>query len=699
MRAAAIALADARTRIINTSAKSTIDPCAATLALLVDAHAALSPAPSGTLTAPLSRRILDNLPSIPDVPAEVLREFTAELASVIARPTAAPLNNACPSDPVSPFEVARGLERVYESLLSHDAATSGSTRARLGAVYTPASLAHRLTRDAWTRLTQSPHNAGTSAPIHVLDPSCGSGRFLIASLRVAHASSSPLPILHGVDIDPCAVFLTRLLLLTHPLFNPHGPTRQDPSAMAITDLCARIRRTDALSLALTPASFDLVLGNPPFLNQLERASARNAESSRVLSASTQGVIKGYADTANAFLHRAITLTRPGGITCMIQPLSVLGARDARPLRAWSSRAATLESIWVGDTHAFAASVHACALTLRRTPINPASPTPSPTPHSITLSRGFPPKRVARVRATPATRWSVLASRACGVPNLALPPRLPTLNSWLQATADFRDVYYALRDVIVEAPSQNRATSPAGPTLVPILNTGLIELAAATWSMTPARLFRARWMRPAFDLAHAQQHPSLSRVLPLRLQPKIILATQTRIIEAFVDDLGTWMPTTPLISLTPRPNAPDLFIIAAALCSPVSTLVAARRTFGTSLTPRAIKLAARQALDLPIPSNAASLALAADALRAASRAHARLRAIGDATAQSQATHDLGSEYDIAIRNYAHHATAAYDLTPADQGRILNWWHARRTARRKSTDAGTGSNRNQTPRLGI
>lgn len=605
--------------------QSHVGTASITLGLLAAAWSALGGSPSSAV-------LLDGITEHAGLPRSTGIEATPALLDAIWRFRAqAWAIGLCDS-----FALALTLEHVYEALLLHGAAASGSTRTRLGAVYTPSPLALRLTREAWSRLTPP-------SRVLVLDPSCGSGRFLLASVDAALGANAPAPLLHGFDIDPCAIFITRALLCTHPrLFGD-----QDT-------VSARIRCCDALSLP-PRADFDLVLGNPPFLNQLERASARASNQARELASMTRGVIRGYADTAGAFLHRAISLTRPGGVICMIQPLSVLAARDSRPLRAWSSRTATLESLWVGDTHAFAASVHACALTLRRLGPSTNRATANPTAHAIGLSRGIPPRTIARVRATPTTRWSVLAARACGVPNLHLDPHLPTLRTWLEATADFRDVYYALRELIIESPANG------ADTLVPILNTGLIELAATSWGKRPARMYRERWQHPAFDLTRAQQHPFLARVLPHRLRPKIILATQTRVIEAFVDPRGTWMPTTPLISLTPRPHAPDLFTIAAALCSPVGTLVAARRTFGTSMSPRAIKLAAREVLDLPVPREPASLVPAAHAFREAAAAHAQQNA---------------PAYHAAVDAFAIHSIAAFSLPVADQARILAWWQSRR-----------------------
>ena len=48
-------------------------------------------------------------------------------------------------------------------------------------------------------------------------------------------------------------------------------------------------------------------------------------------------------------------------------------------------------------------------------------------------------------------------------------------------------------------------------------------------------------------------------------PKVVVATQTRVIEAAVDEEGEWLPAVPVISIVA--DAAMLWPLATALCSP------------------------------------------------------------------------------------------------------------------------------------
>jgi len=80
--------------------------------------------------------------------------------------------------------------------------------------------------------------------------------------------------------------------------------------------------------------------------------------------------------------------------------------------------------------------------------------------------------------------------------------------------------------------------------------------------------------------------------------KLLVATQTKVIEVAVDERGDCVPLTPVIELRP----PDgwLWRVAAALTNPVATAVACSLGAGSALAVDAIKLSARQLLSLPVP---------------------------------------------------------------------------------------------------
>jgi hypothetical protein len=74
--------------------------------------------------------------------------------------------------------------------------------------------------------------------------------------------------------------------------------------------------------------FDAVVGNPPFLNQLESATASGRGVNALHRALAQGTLRPYTDISAAFLYRAAQLTSPGGYVGLVQPQSLLAARDA-----------------------------------------------------------------------------------------------------------------------------------------------------------------------------------------------------------------------------------------------------------------------------------------------------------------------------------------------------------------------------------
>jgi hypothetical protein len=142
-------------------------------------------------------------------------------------------------------------------------------------------------------------------------------------------------------------------------------------------------------------------------------------------------------------------------------------------------------------------------------------------------------------------------------------------------------------------------------------------------------------------------PQLGAWLDRVLVPKVLVACQTRVVEAIVDEVGGLVPSVPVIAVCAEPRR--LFDIAAVLLSPLTSAWAVRRSAGSALTGDAIKLAAKQVLDVPVPADAGAWSAGADHLRQAASG------LGDAAAFA------------AIMN------RAYGLEP--DGELTAWWLAR------------------------
>ena len=342
----------------------------------------------------------------------------------------------------------------------------------------------------------------------------------------------------------------------------------DPVAAAVAEAAVclaaggrppRIAVADAL-VDPWPVEADVVVGNPPFLGQLKASTARTRD-----RAATVGRT-GYADEAVLFLRRSVELARPGGAVALLQPLSLLSAAGAAPTRA--ALAPLVERVWLPEAQLFDdAAVSVCAVVVR----------PDRTGPSVVATGGAP--------------WADLLADAHGVPAVDLGDG-PVLGEWCTVTAGFRDEYYGLVPHVAE--------SAEVPTGAPLVTSGLIDPNRCRWGEVPARFAKRRWQAPVVDR-------------PADGVPKVLVATQTRVVEAVVDVAGSWVPVTPVVSVVPSDG--DVWRTLAVLLAPPVSAWALRRTAGTGMSARALKLTAAHVRAIPSPPDATAWSASAAALAA------------------------------------------------------------------------------------
>lgn len=185
-----------------------------------------------------------------------------------------------------------------------------SERGAMGAVYTDAALA-RFTIRAGLRALGAP-------PRRVLDPACGAGAFLAEAALLLR---DPAARLVGIDRDGAALQAAgaRMALLAQ------GGRRAR---------CA-LRAGDAFQRRLAP-TFDLVVGNPPYVRQESMGGPR---AKRALAARLDRALPGAAaalparaDLAVAFLLLGLASLRQGGVLAYVTTNAWLDALYGRPLR-------------------------------------------------------------------------------------------------------------------------------------------------------------------------------------------------------------------------------------------------------------------------------------------------------------------------------------------------------------------------------
>ena len=194
-------------------------------------------------------------------------------------------------------------------------------RRRLAAYFTPPHLAHH----AIDVLVE----AGIQPGQHrILDPASGGAAFLVplaariaarGRRRGARAKTilqSVNDTLHGVEIDAGLAKLSKALL-TDLL-----GAEIESSGIELDGL---IERANTLELDRPNPLYDAVIGNPPYGRILRPSRALRMRYHTVIS-------DGYVNLYALFVEQALQWVRPGGIICLIIPMSFVGGPYFAALR-------------------------------------------------------------------------------------------------------------------------------------------------------------------------------------------------------------------------------------------------------------------------------------------------------------------------------------------------------------------------------
>ncbi len=340
---------------------------------------------------------------------------------------------------------------------------------------------------------------------------------------------------------------------------------------------AELIEADALTTSWPERRFDLVVGNPPFLSQMAASTTRGGTSRHGGGP--------YADAAAEFLSLAAELVEPdGGRVALVLPQSLLASRDAAAIRSSIGERAHLVWSWWSDRRVFDAQVHVCV---------------------VVFEFGTPETEERRAN------WSHVATSRQGVP--AVPDDLAVngrLGDRARLNANFRDEYYGMRSAVGD--------HDAGPRLI---TSGLVDPGRSWWGERPITFAKRRFERPRIDLACLDHE--MVRWARRRLVPKVLVANQTRIVEAVCDPNGEWLPGVPVLGVYPigahwdddvewsvDELAASAWKIAAVLTSAVASAWLWHRGAGTGLSAHSIRLSPVTLSDLAWPAGDLDAAVAA-----------------------------------------------------------------------------------------
>ena len=316
---------------------------------------------------------------------------------------------------------------------------------------------------------------------------------------------------------------------------------------------------DSLSMDWGNRQFDAVVGNPPFLNQLARSTSRGGKS-RFGGGP-------YADSAAEFLSLAVRLTRTGGRVGLVLPLSMLSTRDVAAIRDDVSQRAALRWMWWSTTLMFDANIRVWAGVWE---VGCAQGE---------VRRACGPKFEVRPSIAMPEQWSGLIADTVQAAHDG-----PVLGDIASFTADFRDQYYGLVGSVSDASIGS-----------PLITSGLIEPNECWWGRQTVRFAKHRYSAPRVDLSALS--PSLQQWAAQRLVPKILIANQTRRIEAVIDREGDWLPSVPVITCT----TDRLDEVVAVLHSDAATDWVRYHAAGSGLSATSVRLTARLLASIPLPA--------------------------------------------------------------------------------------------------
>ena len=578
----------------------------------------------------LSRRVGERYhPGLfePGEPTLALRVGDDALARILRR--------LCdPESPhASPVLSAAILGQAYEQFL-------GQVRNAGGIYYTPAPIVDHILDTTLSPLLndRSPQSAAGNDdapnrhPLRVLDPSCGSGIFLLGAydyllrwyvdayaaddaerwaggrsprlrrgpggdweLTTTERADILLRHIYGVDIDPRAVEVTKLSLLLMVLEGePRG---------AGPDLAGNIRCGNALiepdfdwrrefsNVFASAGGFDAVIGNPPYLDS--ETMTRLIPEWRDYCVNRYRAAAGNWDVFCVFIERALDLCRPGGYHSFIVPNKLGSASYARNIRAIIGENHLSQIRDYTSVPLFPASVYPVVYSVRKQPRDDTVP--------VLYERmaggesgAAGPDLTARLDRTRYFRadgspWAIFADLAPASPVDRLSRSFPALSAVasVHGAATVAEAY-ELTPLIQDA-------GTAAPGDLRVVNSGTIDRYVHLWGRKPMRYLGNSYVRPVVP------HGAASRLPAARLRQartaKIIVAGMTRAPECIADLAGTLWPAK---STTVIESAADLCWLLGLLNSRLIAFYFRSVYGGDRLHGGYLRIGPPQLRTLPVP---------------------------------------------------------------------------------------------------
>lgn len=499
------------------------------------------------------------------------------------------------------------LGQAYERCLSQFDLTvrarngKPQTQKHTGSYYTPTAIVNNMIHGVLRHLPTRSH----STPITILDPACGGGAFLLAAYQQL-LQCQPYPLSYeqrkelllnsffGVDIDPQAIAVTKLSLYLQLLIGEAKPCTTPLPDLSQNIVCGNaimgLDWSEAFPVATKAGGFDVVVGNPPYLDS-EWMTVALPEWRRYCAHHYQTAV-GNWDLFCVFIEKGLELCRQEGLMSFVVPNKLASAAYAAETRSLLTRDNQLLSIHdYSQASAFSVAVYPLVVTVQKT----VSQCPAPVEFSIMQMSDRHPI-VERLHPLDYALYADHPQKPWLIPTLhhtidwltQLSHQFPPLADVAQVTgAATVAEAYAMRSLL-----QNQPTPQAGD--LRMVNSGTLDRYRWLWGEKPLRYLGASYLYPVIVRSHTKQLPKTR--WHQATQPKIIVAGMTRQLECALDSTGSILAgkSTSVVRSTL-----DLRYLLAVLNSPLIHLYFVSRFGGNRLQGGYLRVGPPQLKQLPM----------------------------------------------------------------------------------------------------
>ena len=533
---------------------------------------------------------------------------------------------------------AESLGRAYEHCLGLNLSTTEvkTNRKKIGGVYyTPTAIVDQMVRDTVGKRLAEPGNGLTEKlTLRILDPACGSGIFLLrayhylldwyrdrylaaGSRNASHLVQRSdgtwrltltarqrilLNHIHGVDIDPQAVEITRLSLWLklleegagHPLSAAIDWNRNIRCGNALIDSEAGcpppsdggaypsntpFNWSFAFPNAMQSGGFDVVLSNPPYIDS--ETMAATLPTWRNYCKIHYRTATGNWDLFCIFIEKGLDLCKPGGLVSMIVPNKLASAHYAIQTRALLAVENQLQSISdYSSSGVFAVAVYPLVYVAAKTP-----------PSAIATVR-YPAGSLPYLPhfTQPETPWPLCPNLEALKLTTRLRQEFSNLANMAQVVgaASVADAYQ-IQSLIQEQPIPQ-------PGDLRLVNSGTIDRYWLLWGIKSCRYLGSSYRHPIIP-SNLRSQLSKRREEQAS-QPKIMVAGLTKHLECALDPMGTVLAgkSTSLVLAEKH-----LAFLLGVLNSKLMRFYVTQVFGGNSLQGGYLRIGPPQLRQLPIPA--------------------------------------------------------------------------------------------------